>query len=98
MENHHNCRQLRVGAFAFAFGLSWGLGMLLMGWACGLSQWGAMMIQVLSSVYLGYAPTFWGAIVGGIWGFVDFFIFGAVIAWIYNNSLGRGRQTSSEGQ
>ena len=43
------------------------------------------MVSVISSVYVGYAPTFGGAIVAIIWGFfIDGFISGVILAAIYN--------------
>jgi hypothetical protein len=42
------------------------------------------LVTVLSSLYIGYSPTFLGGIIGGIWAFVDGAIAGAIIAWVYN--------------
>lgn len=79
--------QLKVCSFGFAMGLIWGLGILLLAWLsmwCA-GGWGAGFIKVLSSVYTGYAATWVGGLIGGLWGFVDFFIFGALVAWVYNS-------------
>ena len=80
----NNRAKLSVWAFGFAFGIVWAIALLIMGWLAWLSGWGVQMISVIGSVYLGYTPTFWGAIVGAIWGFVDFFIGGVIFAAIYN--------------
>ena len=47
------------------------------------------MVAVLSSVYIGYSPTFVGSITGAVWGFVDGFIGGVLIAWLYNKFVSR---------
>ena len=47
-------------------------------------DWGTTLVLGISSLYIGYAPTFLGSIIGAIWAFVDGFIAGVVIAWVYN--------------
>ena len=92
--SHHNAR-LGVAGFGFAAGLTWAIGLLLMGWISWWSGWGAQMISVFSSVYIGYKPTFWGAIIGAIWGFVDFFIAGIILAAIYNRCCANKSESSN---
>jgi len=41
-------------------------------------------VTPLSSLYIGYAPSFVGGIIGGIWGFFDGLIGGAILALLYN--------------
>jgi len=79
-----NVMKLKVFSFAFAMGIIWALGMLLLGWLGWWCQWGLDLIQVIASAYIGYGPTFLGGIIGAIWGFIDFFIFAALVAWVYN--------------
>ena len=76
--------KLNVKAFGLACGITWGAGMFLIGiidiftvWA---DAWGALM----ATVYIGYSPTVIGSIIGGIWGFFDAGIGGAILAWLYN--------------
>lgn len=68
----------------FALGLVWGVGLLLLGLISYSNGYGAEFIKVMGSIYIGYAPTVAGSIVGLFWGFIDAFITGVVIAWIYN--------------
>lgn len=75
--------KLNVKALAVALGASWGGGMLFLGWA-SIFGWGTKVVDVISSVYIGFAPTFLGGIIGAIWGFADAAIGGAIIALIYN--------------
>lgn len=76
--------KLNVKAFGLAFGITWGAGMFLLGIADTFSTWGDAWGQMMATVYLGYAPTITGSIIGGIWGFIDAGIGGLVIAWLYN--------------
>ena len=75
--------KLNIKAAAIAFGVSWGVGMLLLGWI-SIFGWGTRLVVVMSSLYIGYKPTILGGIIGAIWGFVDGAIWGAIIAFVYN--------------
>ncbi|MBT5179564.1 MAG: hypothetical protein HN861_15150, partial [Rhodospirillaceae bacterium] len=44
---------------------------------------------VLSSMFVGFGPTFVGAISGAVWAFVDGFVAGMLVAWFYNKISGR---------
>ena len=46
--------------------------------------WGAPVVTVLGSFYIGYGASIVGAIIGAVWAVVDGFVAGVVIAWIYN--------------
>ena len=91
------CTSLSPGRFGFAFGLLWGIGWLLVGWAGALWGYAVPLIRVWGTAYLGYAPTFWGAIIGGVWGFIDFFIFAWLVALVYNCCLGTCKKGGAEG-
>ncbi len=80
---------LGVVSLGLALGIAWALGMFLLGLAAGLFDWGVPVVAVLSSVYIGYSPSFVGSITGAVWGFVDGFIGGVVIAWLYNRFAAR---------
>jgi hypothetical protein len=79
--------KLRVVPMATAFGLTWGLGMMILGWISG-GGWGARIVEVLSSLYIGFASTFVGGILGGLWGFADGFLGGLVLTVLYNALAG----------
>ncbi|MCH9770444.1 MAG: bacteriophage holin [Gammaproteobacteria bacterium] len=78
------CNKLSVWRFGFALGLIWALGMLVVGWAGWQWQYGIPFVKLWSSVYVGFKPTLVGGLIGAAWGFVDFFVFGVLIAWVYN--------------
>jgi len=75
--------KLDVKALAFGLGVSWALCMLFIGWV-GAFGWGTKIIEVMSSLYIGFKPTFLGGIIGAIWGFIDGAIGGLIIALVYN--------------
>ena len=75
--------KLNVKALALAFGIAWGIGMLLSG-LMAMSGWAARFVGVMSSVYIGFKPTLLGSLIGGVWGFFDGLIGGAIVAILYN--------------
>jgi hypothetical protein len=75
--------RLSVKGLALALGVTWGAGVLFLGLA-GAIGWGRALVEVLGSVYLGFAPTPVGSIIGTAWAFADGAVGGAVIAWVYN--------------
>ncbi len=68
---------LTAGIFGAAtmFFLAWWL--ILIGNAEGPTT-------LLERVYIGYSFTPMGSLIGAIWGFFDFAICGAIVAWLYN--------------
>ncbi len=42
--------------------------------------WGVELAGALSSLYIGFSPTFVGTITGAVWAFVDGFVAGVMIA------------------
>jgi hypothetical protein len=79
--------KLSICSLAFAFGITKGLGMMLLAWSAW--QWGVGggLVTVIESIYHGYAPTLQGGLFGLAWGFLDGFVCGLVIAIIYNLCL-----------
>ena len=86
--------RLRIVPVALAFGLTWGIGVMLLGWVSGIG-WGGRLVDVLSSVYVGYASTFLGGLIGGAWAFVDGFIAGLLLAFLYNVFAGPRSEPAS---
>jgi hypothetical protein len=75
--------KLSVEGLAVGLGVSWSALVLFIGWV-SVTGWGTNVVDVLSSLYIGYAPTFLGGIIGAIWAFVDGAIGGLIIALVYN--------------
>lgn len=78
---------LGVISFGLALGTAWAIGVVLLAAMAGLFDWGVGLAAVLQGLYLGYGPSFVGAIAGAVWGFVDGFVFGISVAWLYNRFL-----------
>jgi hypothetical protein len=87
--SNNECNKFCPAAFGFSLGILWGLGLLIVGL---INHWepsfGHPFIQTMSSVYIGYKSTIEGSLIGFAWGFIDFFIFGFLIAYIYNKMMG----------
>lgn len=86
--------RLHIWSFGFALGILWGLSMLLTGWVAMTMGWGEDFVFALRAMYIGYDVTFWGSVIGGIWGFVDMFIGGVILAWLYNLFLPKSKETN----
>jgi hypothetical protein len=91
MEEVQERRRLGVISFGVALGFTLALFTFVIGVGATLFGWGILVVQVLSTVYIGYSPSIMGWISGAVWGFVNGFVFGAILAWIYNRIL-RGRR------
>ena len=76
----NRCQPLPLG---IAIGVLWAIYVLFVG-IVAMFGWGVALVEALSSLYIGYAASIIGAIIGAIWAFVDGFIAGVVIAWISN--------------
>lgn len=75
--------KLKPVAFGLACGILWGAGVALMtAWAVFRGH--GEVLAKLGGYYLGYTVSPAGVVVGALWGFVDAFIFGALLAWLYN--------------
>ncbi len=74
---------LDVKGLAVGLGVSWSILILFTGWA-SMFGWGTRFVDVMSSLYIGFAPTFIGGVIGATWGFIDGAIGGAIIALVYN--------------
>ncbi|HUY82842.1 MAG TPA: bacteriophage holin [Acidobacteriaceae bacterium] len=70
-------------AAGISVGLLWACAIFFLG-ITAIFGWGAELVKVFASLYIGYAASFAGAIIGALWAFVDGYIAGAVGAWLYN--------------
>ena len=76
--------KLSQKALGLSFGLVWGFTVLLATWWLLITGSSGLTISTLSHFYFGYTFSWLGGIIGLIWGFVDGFIGGVIIAWLYN--------------
>ena len=56
---------------------------MVLGWVSA-TGWGVRVVEVLSSAYIGFGSTFVGGVICGLWGFVDAFLAGLILAPFYN--------------
>ena len=76
-------QKLDARAMALAVGILWSAliflsaFMAMFGWAVGL-------VDVMGGLYIGYQATFIGAIIGAIWAFIDGYVGGLIVVWLYN--------------
>ena len=76
--------KLNAKALGFAGGIVWGLSIFLLTWWFLIFGYPGRILEKLSGVYLGYSVTWYGSLIGLIWGFIDGFIACFVLAWLYN--------------
>lgn len=67
-----------------ALGITKGLGFFLLGLSAMQYGYGIPLVDMLSSLYPGFAATVVGSFKGAAWGLFDGFICGVIFAWIYN--------------
>lgn len=76
-------QKLSVKALGLAFGIFWAVCIFLLG-ISGMFGFGETFVALISRVYLWYDISIIGAIIGAIWAFIDAFVCGAILAWLYN--------------
>jgi len=86
--------KLNVRALGLAGGIVWGLAIFLLTYWFLILGYEGKTLARLSNVYLGYSVTWYGAFVGLVWGFVNGFIGGALLAWLYNKFAGKPPETA----
>ena len=93
MAENHRHMSLGVVSFGLALGVTSAIFVFVLGVVAAFFGWGVQLAAALSSLYIGYGPTFVGAIAGAVWAFVDGLIAGVLIAWFYNRFLLRRKKT-----
>lgn len=81
MSNHSRINPIALG---LAFGVVWGVSMLIIGLFASYSMYGKDFVVAMGTLYVGYEPSILGAFIGALIGFIDAFIGGWVIGWLYN--------------
>jgi hypothetical protein len=76
-------KRISLKAAVLSFGITWAIAMLFIGWVA-MFGWGIRVVDILSSLYIGFAPTFIGGIIGAVWGFFDGAVGAAIFTLIYN--------------
>lgn len=86
MENLSGCSCHRLSACALsgAAGITSALAVGILGILAKTFHFGVAWVSLISSVYIGYAATPKGIVIGMGWAFADAFILGFVFTCIYN--------------
>lgn len=76
--------KLSAKALGLALGIICAISIFLMTVLAAYTDYLKHWAELFLGVYPYYGITLQGAVAGLIWGFFDGFIFGVVLAWIYN--------------
>ena len=76
--------RLNTRAFAVACGVFWSLMIFLATIWLLIFGFEGTVISNLDHFYFGYSFSYFGAVIGAIWGFFDGAIGGFIFAWLYN--------------
>jgi hypothetical protein len=71
-------------SFGIAIGVTKALCIVYLALLAMYFGYGVDMVRMVGSVYHGFAPTWLGALYGALWALVDGFIFGVIVAMVYN--------------
>lgn len=82
-------RKFDANTAGLGLGLLWGSLLVFLGLIAMLTGLGTGLVEVLSSIHVGYGPTVFGVFMGGVSGIVYGFIFGAIIFRVYNMIFAR---------
>lgn len=81
--------ELDTKGLGMALGTLCALSTMILGLSAMTIGWGVELVNVLSSLYVGYTATPTGIITGAIWGLIDGMVMGFLTAWLYNHFKGR---------
>lgn len=70
-------------SLGLAVGITWGLYIFVLGLYATYFHHGVELVQLISSLYVGYQATWVGSLLGGLYGLVDGFIFGFFVGFFY---------------
>ena len=74
-------QELNPKALGLSLGIVWAFAVAF--FALLGNGWGGPMMDILA-LYPGFSTTPTGALIGAAWAFVDAFIGGYIVAWLYN--------------
>jgi hypothetical protein len=77
--------RLKPLTFGLALGITWGVVFFFTTWLSAFTGYAAEFLRVLGvSIYPGYSISPLGSFIGLGYAFVDGFVMGTIIAWVYN--------------
>ena len=79
--------KLNIKAFALAVGITWGINWFGLTWFMMALDGITREITLIGRIYRGFSLSPVGSLYALGWGFMDGFLLGLVIAWIYNKLI-----------
>ncbi|PJC37188.1 hypothetical protein CO046_01815 [Candidatus Peregrinibacteria bacterium CG_4_9_14_0_2_um_filter_53_11] len=78
--------KLSVKGLGLASGVLWGVGLFLWTLVVSLASldWGRSSLQLVADIYPYFDISVGGAFLGLVFGFIDGWICGSLLAWLYN--------------
>lgn len=76
--------QISPVSFGLALGVFWGVSVLLMGLMAYFFGFEEGVVAIIGNMYIEYQISIIGSFLRGIIGFIDGFITGVILAWLYN--------------
>ena len=83
--------KLNAHALGVSLGGIWALAILLVGFTAIWFGYGVEFVEFWSTLYVGYGATIGGSVIGAVWAFIDAYIGGVLVAWLYNK-LSKNKQ------
>ena len=75
---------LNAKAFGLSLGIIWAVFLAVLIVIATYTGWGADFVNGIGKLYLGVDVSLKGALIALPWAFVDLFIGGYLMAWLYN--------------
>ncbi len=82
--NQNKMQKLNATAFGLALGIIWAVFLFLVVLLSMYANWGNALVELMGSLYLGVNVSWTGALFALPWAFIDAFIGGFLVAWLYN--------------
>jgi len=76
--------ELNKKALGLSLGLLFAFWFFVAGLFATYTPWGKEFVELVGTIYIGYAPTLTGTLIGTVEIFIDGFIFGWLLAYFYN--------------
>lgn len=83
--------KLNVKKYSLIVGIVWGLCIILVGWLAAAGWGNQLIVKSFSTLYIGFKPTFFGSIIGGLWGLLDGLVFCYLVVVLYNKFFSKSR-------
>jgi len=77
-------KKLDALAFGIACGVFWAAAVLCLYLGARFFHYGVPFVKLISSCYLGARATLKGSMIAAVWGLIDGFVSGYILASLYN--------------